>query len=128
MGRVVDESDNPLPGVNVRIKNARFGVLTDTADIFRIDAKHIAPNFRIFFRQQKKCRKDIPSRAWAGHHSCRRDINTIEEVVVTSYQTMSKRESANAISTISAKEVTVEGAASINQMLQWQIQSFRLCL
>ena len=39
-------------------------------------------------------------------------------MVVTGYQTVSKRELASAISTVKAKDVMVDGAASIDQMLQ----------
>ena len=49
------------------------------------------------------------------------DSHDMEEVVVTGYQTISRRESASAISTVKAKDIMVQGVGSIDQMLQGRI-------
>ena len=48
-------------------------------------------------------------------------MNRLDDVVVTGYQTMSKREMASAVSVVKANDIMLAGAVSIDQMLQGQV-------
>ena len=50
----------------------------------------------------------------------------VDEVVVTGYQTLNRRESASAVSVVKTDDIYMAGAASIDQMLQGQVPGLML--
>lgn len=56
------------------------------------------------------------------------DVEEVEEVVVTGYQTINKRRSTSAISSVKAEDILVPGMTSIDQALEGRIPDLQLML
>lgn len=120
-GVVKDEREQPLPGVTVLIKGTTIGVATDSKGEFSLTTVKQDSLTLLFSFIGMKSREV----KWTGqkmlHVVLQDDSHDMEEVVVTGYQTISRRESASAISTVKAKDIMVQGVGSIDQMLQGRI-------
>lgn len=119
-GVVTDDSDDPIPGVIVAIKDTKEIVTTDLEGKFKITLP-VGKNILIC-----KCigMKTQELKVSPGMHlniklDC--DNTMLSEAVVTGYQTMSRRESASAISTAKLDDIYMAGALSVDQMLQGQL-------
>ena len=120
-GIVKDERNQSLAGVTVLIKGTTIGVATDSNGEFSLTTvKQDSLILQFFFIGME--RREV---RWTGqkmlHIVLLDDSHDMDEVVVTGYQTISRRESASAISTVEAKDIMVQGAGSIDQMLQGRI-------
>lgn len=125
-GVVVDDTDEPLPGVTIMVKGVdqSGGIGMATTDI---DGKFliVAPKGKdvLVFSYIGMKKKEVNV---AGVKDVRvvmeSDAYTLDEAVVTGYQTMSRRESASAISSVKVEDVYLAGALSVDQMLQGQVQ------
>lgn len=120
-GKVTDIYGEPLVGVTVRIEGVAGGCATDTKGEYVLIVEN---------------RKDVKliysfvgmvteTKIWNGEEKLdvkmRESCMNMDEVVVTGYQTVSRRESASAVSSVKADDIYVAGAPSIDQMLQGQI-------
>ena len=124
-GRVVDENKHPLPGVTVLIKGTAVGVVTGVDGVFFITIPDTTANVELVFsfigmKTKTLNFKDRPRKGeWVI--VLEEDIMQMDEVVVTGYTTLSRRESASAVTTIKAKDILVSGVGSIDRMLQGRI-------
>ena len=107
-GVVKDEREQPLPGVTVLIKGTTIGVATDSKGEFSLTTVKQDSLTLLFSFIGMKSREV----KWTGqkmlHVVLQDDSHDMEEVVVTGYQTISRRESASAISTVKAKDIMVQ--------------------
>ena len=120
-GVVRDERGQLLPGVTVLIKGTSIGVATDSKGEFTLGTVK-QDSLTLLFSFVGMKTKEVK---WTGQKTLsivlEEDFQDMEEVVVTGYQTISRRESASAISTIKAKDIMVQGVGSIDQMLQGRV-------
>lgn len=121
-GYVRDESEEPLVGVPIYIDETKVRAVTDANGFytFRIPVEQTVLKFSYVGHEAEyvtivKGEKDV------NRNVVLKSVLQLSEVVVTGYQTMSKRESASAISTIKAEDIMVDGVSSIDQMLQGRI-------
>ena len=119
-GVVKDASGMVLPGVSVLIKGTTMGVATDADGRFELEVT--TDTVTLVFSFVGMQTREL---TWRGEPmltvTLEEDSEEMEEVVVTGYQTVSRRESASSISTVRAEEVMMDGVASIDQMLQGRI-------
>ena len=120
-GRVFDTSGNTLPGVSVAVDETNKGVVTDITGQYRImirDSVGVKLRFSFVGMQRKIV-------TWHGQDTLnvvmQEATTDIKEVVVTGYQTLSRRESASAVSIVKAKDIYLAGVPTIDRMLQGQI-------
>lgn len=119
-GQISDASGGPVIGATIRIVGTHTGTNTDAAGNYRIQV----PNGQVVF--EVSCVGMEPIQI---HVSGRSEVNLslreathgVEEVVVTGYQTLSRRESASAVSTVKAEDIYLGGFNTIDKMLQGQI-------
>lgn len=118
-GLVTDKDGLPLPGVAVSIKGTTQGTTTDANGEYYIMVKNVEKPTLVFSFVGMET-QEIPYER--GKHrinvTMQESQQLIEEVVVTGYQAMSRRELASAITTVKASDVIVPEAMSIDQMLQ----------
>lgn len=120
-GKVTDVEGTPLPGVTVMIEGAVSGTATDGKGeyVLELEDKHGIKLVYSFIGMVKV------TKVWNGEErvdvQMKEDVHDIEEVVVTGYQTLNRRESASAVSVVKTDEIYVAGAVSIDQMLQGQV-------
>ncbi len=120
-GHVVDKQGHPLPGVTVLVKGTSVGVVTDINGDYSIVLPEIKEPILVFSFIGMKSQEIKVTEKHKIDVVMEEDETELEEVVVTGYQTVSRRESASAISTIKAKDIMVQGVGSIDQMLQGRI-------
>ena len=120
-GKVTDIEGTPLPGVTVMIEGAVSGTATDVKGEYSLELedKHGRKLVYSFIGMVKV------TKVWNGEEridvQMKEDVHDIEEVVVTGYQTLNRRESASAVSVVKTDDIYMAGAASIDQMLQGQV-------
>ena len=120
-GKVVDTDGMPLPGVSVVVEGTTRGVASDVNGLFKMMIENKVGQ-KLLFSFVGMEQKVV---TWQGQDS----LNVVmvyssvdvDEVVVTGYQTLNRRESASAVSTIKAADIMVSGAGSIDKMLQGRI-------
>ena len=119
-GVVKDASGMVLPGVSVLIKGTVIGVATDVDGRFELEVTTDTVTLVFSFVGMRT--REV---TWRGEPlltvTLEEESAEMDEVVVTGYQTVSRRESASSISTVRAEEVMMDGVASIDQMLQGRI-------
>lgn len=120
-GVVVDETNSPLPGVNVVIKGTTNGVITD------FDGKYsIVP---------KDVQKDILQFSFIGFDTKEIQINgesvinvkltsstlQIDEVVAVGYGTVKKRDLTGSVSSVKSDEITKTTSSNAMQAMQARV-------
>ena len=117
-GKVLDESNEPFIGATVRLKsNPAKGTVTGLDGTFTIRAKR---GEILIISYIGCCTEEVKAAPTVVVH-LRHDDALLDEVVVTGYQTVSRRESAAAISTVKMSEIITPEAMSVDQMLQGKI-------
>jgi len=99
-GVVTDNSGNPLPGVNIVIKNTSHGVISDVNGLFKFnipDGNVILVFSYIGYTQQVV---QVPASGLLNIVMTE-DISALEEVVVTGYSSQHKSDQTGAVSSIS---------------------------
>ena len=120
-GKVVDTDGMPLPGVSVVVEGTTRGVASDVNGLFQmmIETKVGQKLLFSFVGMEQKVI------TWQGQDSLNVVMKyaavDVEEVIVTGYQTLNRRESASAVSVVKTDDIYMAGAASIDQMLQGQV-------
>lgn len=119
-GRVMDETNGPLPGVSVTCGSNR--AVTDVNGNFNISlsANHGAYLVFSYIGMQQKVK--ISSKN--NHHMqivMHDDASSLDEVVVTGYQVLDKRSLTSAVTSVKAEDVLRSDVSSIDQMLEGKV-------
>lgn len=120
-GKITDLRGDPLPGVTVMMEGSARGCASDSDG-----------NYVLVIENKKGIKivysfigMDTETRTWEGQEKIDVKLHeanlSMDEVVVTGYQTMNRRESASAVSVVKTEDIYMAGAPSIDQMLQGQI-------
>lgn len=120
-GTVKDQQGGSLPGVTVLVKGSTIGVLTDGNGKFRLEVAS-ADSLVLVFSFVGMETKEV---AYWGET----ELNVVmkekdaklDEVVVTGYQQIEKRQLTSAVSSVKTEDLNMIGATSIEQMLQGQL-------
>ena len=128
IGKVVDTGKNPLPGVHIYVEGSTQRTVTDASGNFSLllpgegkthslKATFVGMasyTFKVTIQKGEDTKK-LPV------FIMKEDDKVLDEVVVTGYQIMKRRESASAISSVKAEDVVIPNAMNIDQMLQGKI-------
>ncbi|NLI35321.1 MAG: SusC/RagA family TonB-linked outer membrane protein [Bacteroidales bacterium] len=123
-GKVVDTSDKPLPGVSVVFKDHVYGVMTDANGMYAINVGKGNKETMLF--------SFIGMKTEVVSVNCNVDEKTINvtlketssqlnEVVVTGYQQIDRRNLTSSVTSMSMKDLMIPGVSSLDQMLQGRI-------
>lgn len=116
-GLVMDETKQPVPGVNIIEKGTTNGTTSDANGRYTLSVKDedaiLVFSFIGFTAQEIRVgsRTDIDV-------SMVPDAQTLNEVVVVGYGDVRKSDLTGAISSIKSKEITATGVANVGQALQ----------
>ncbi len=115
-GVVVDNNGNPLPRVNITMEGYKGGFISDTNGAFSIitmkEEEVLTFSFIGFEKQTIHAKRDKLLKV-----VLKESISKIDEVVITGYQIVDKRESASSVYSVKASNIMVGSAKSIDQML-----------
>lgn len=125
-GVVTDMQQSPLPGAHVMVESAKVGAATDEDGRYtlRLDPGRdytLKVSFVGMKSQYVKVSLKRGQQTYEVKPVSLQESKVLAEVLVTGYQTMSRRESASAISSLKAEDVLTPEAMSLDQMLQGKI-------
>jgi len=120
IGYVFDKDGNPLPGATIMENSTKKAATSDTDGRFSLPSDgRTGAQLTVSYIGMKPVQVAWKTRLLKIYME--EDSKHIDEVVVTGYQVMSRRESASAITSVKAKDVITPNAMSIDQMLQGKI-------
>jgi TonB-linked SusC/RagA family outer membrane protein len=104
-GVVIDEEDNPLPGVTIIVKGSTRGVLTDPDGKFLVN---VAPGDVLVFSYLGMSTREVKVDAQNEYRvQLKAQENEFEEVVVVAFATQKKESVISAVTTVAPKELKV---------------------
>lgn len=114
-GEVVDENNEPIPGVSVKVKGTSTGTVTDVNGNFRIDAPDnsvLVFSFIGYITQEVNVngRTSISVKLLP-------DTKTLDEVVVVGYGTQRKANLTGAVTSVSSEEIEGRPITNMTQAL-----------
>ncbi|OMP30162.1 SusC/RagA family TonB-linked outer membrane protein [Mangrovimonas sp. DI 80] len=118
-GTVIDGANSmPIPGANVLVKNSRLGAVTDFDGNFKI--KVPSSPVTLIFSYLGYATKEIEFTESKENVVIKLEpeILDLEEVVITGYQVIDKRELTSSIASIEEEELNISGAISVEKMLE----------
>ncbi|GAB3498495.1 TonB-dependent receptor [Spirosoma knui] len=124
-GTVVDEKNQPIPGVNLVIKGTNTGTSTDAQGSFRLtvaDDQAVIQFSSVGYLGQEIT---VGNRTTLTV-TLQEDNKSLSEVVVVGYGTQKKSDLTGAVSTITAKDVGRLPVAGIDQALQGKSSGVRV--
>lgn len=123
-GKVVDASDNPLPGVNVSFKDHGYGVMTNANGVYTISVEKGNKETMLFSFIGMKT-EVVPLNCNADEKTVnvtlKETSSQLGEVVVTGYQQIDRRNLTSSVTSMSMKDLMIPGVSSLDQMLQGRI-------
>ena len=124
-GVLTDESDNPLPGVNVLVKGSTVGTTSDAQGKYSLSVPDENAILVISFIGYVT--QEIP----VGNQTTINvklvpDVTQLGEVVVVGYGTQKKTSVTGAISSVSSEEIAIQPVTNICQALQGRV-AWRNC-
>ena len=120
-GKVVDETNTPIPGANVVIKGTTNGVITNMDGIFTITPANV--------------QKDVIQFSFIGYETKEVQVNgqkeinvkltnstlQIEEVVAIGYGTVKKRDVTGSVASVTGKQIAAIPVSNVAQALQGRL-------
>ncbi|MDN5211377.1 SusC/RagA family TonB-linked outer membrane protein [Fulvivirgaceae bacterium BMA12] len=112
-GKITDEEDNPLPGVNVLVKGTTFGTVTDTEGYYKLSVPDDATTLVFTYIGYVTEEIAIGNQATIDVKLVP-DIETLSEVVVTAFGIEREKKALGyAVSEVGAEEITKASSPSI---------------
>ncbi|RZK99207.1 MAG: SusC/RagA family TonB-linked outer membrane protein, partial [Pedobacter sp.] len=119
-GTVLDETKKPIPGVTVMEKGTKNGTMTNSEGKFAL--KLTKSNAIIEVKMLGYNTKELSAEGKTTVDFTLQENNqTLSEVVMVGYQTVSRKKSTAAISSISARELANLPTSSFDQLLQGRL-------
>ncbi|MEG2276910.1 MAG: SusC/RagA family TonB-linked outer membrane protein [Odoribacter sp.] len=121
-GRVTDEQGVPLPGVSVLIKGTTLGVATDVSGNFKILIPNANTATLVFSMIGMKAQevKLKPSQLFYSI-TMHIDSQSLDDVVCTGYQTLSKINTTGSFSTIKPEVIEMRSSIGLDRLLEGSI-------
>lgn len=120
-GVITDKGNEPLPGVTVLLKGTSIGTASNTKGEFVLEVTGSVDSLVVTFVGMKtQYVKLLPDKD-LYRIRMEYDVEEMKEVVVTGYQTISRKRSTGAITSVDADKIMRPGVLSIDQMLEGQI-------
>jgi TonB-linked SusC/RagA family outer membrane protein len=118
-GKVADANGTGVPGISVYVKGTSKGTITDNDGNFQLSVPQGAT-----LVAQGVGFKTVEMTVGAESTltiTIEEDVSTLSEVVVTGYQTDSRRETTGSVSTVKAKDLTIVPSGNVEQQLQGRV-------
>jgi TonB-dependent starch-binding outer membrane protein SusC len=118
-GKVVDETNQPLPGVTVKIKGSNLGTSTDTNGVYTIQAK---PSDILTFSLLGSLTKEILVNNQAKINTTLvSDNQNLKDVVIIGYGTANKKDLTGAVTSVKSEEFNQGVLVNPAQLLQGKV-------
>lgn len=121
VGLVTDQKKAPLPGVTVMVKGLTVGTATDKDGKYRLQI----PNLDEFSLVFSFIGMETVEVKYQGKDTInvvlKEEVNTMEEVVVTGYQNINRRDMVGSYNTMKGDDIMMPNSPSVDQMLQGRV-------
>ncbi len=119
-GQVLDETDKPLPGVNILVKGTTIGTTTDVEGRYSLSVPdgNAVLVFSFIGYQPHEVQVGTQTSITVTMVP---DVSTLSEIVVVGYGTQKKASVTGAISSVSAKEISEQPVVNVAQALQGRV-------
>ena len=119
-GTVTDESNAPVPGVNIVEKGTSNGTTTDSEGKYTMNVA--GSNSILVFSFIGYISQEVSVGTQTSVDvSMSPDVKALEEVVVTGYSIDKRRELTGSVSTVKTKDMTFAPTGNVEQMLQGRV-------
>ena len=116
-GTVVDEKDEPLPGVSVIIKGTQQGTITDPNGKFVLDIPN--PNTQIIFSFVGYLSQEVAvGNQTRLNITLKQDTRALEEVVVVGYGTVKKSDLTGSVAKVGEANIKATPIVSLDRAMQ----------
>lgn len=119
-GRIVDENNKPIVGATVLVEGTSNGSISSGDGAFSINTTKGA-NLEVSYTGCKTMKETVNESNANLVIKLYPDIMAVDEVIVTGYQTVNKRDAVMSQTTIKADDIKVAGVSNITEMLQGQV-------
>lgn len=120
-GVVKDKRGEPLPWAAILIKGTTVGVVSEYDGSYSIELPSVN-NIRLIYSYIGMKTQEV---AYTGQEVIdvvlEEDATEMEEVVITGYQRVNRRQSTSSVTTVKMEELNIPGISSLDQMLQGKI-------
>jgi len=119
-GKIIDETGNPMPGVNIAIKGTATGTTTDANGDYTINApdeKQVLVFSFIGYATQEV----IIGNQTILNITLITDIKTLGEVIVVGYGTQTQHKVTEAIGSVTSKDISGVAVTGLDQALQGKL-------
>lgn len=120
-GIVIDENEESLPGVTVKLKGTDTGVTTDLDGQFTILAEGKQPILEISYVGMKSKTVRVSPKETFVMVTLEADENLLDEVLVTGYQNIKRENATGSYQLISSKKLDERHTGTIVENLEGQI-------
>lgn len=119
-GKVVDDKQEPLIGVNILIKNSTEGTITDLDGNFELEVPDA--NATLVFSYTGYTNQEIPLKGQTVLNVVLREESLLlNEVVVVGYGTQRKSDLTGSVATVKSEDLQKIAAANVSQALQGKV-------
>ncbi|MEO6253942.1 MAG: TonB-dependent receptor [Ferruginibacter sp.] len=125
-GKVVDESGNPVVGVNVLAKGSTRGAQTDNSGNFSISVPGTGTTNLVLSSVGYASKTITVTGNDAGSVQIVRDVVTQEDVVVVGYATIKRKDLTGSVSSVGSKELKDFPLSSAAEALQGKLAGVQL--
>ncbi len=124
-GVLTDENGEVLPGASIRVEGTGTQSVTDAKGNYSVSVPSNQCKVTFSYIGMKPYQLTLP----AGGGSLQKNVrmasdNTLKEVVVTGYQTISKERATGSFAKVTADELKTKRYANLSQMLEGEVPGF----
>lgn len=119
-GKVMDDANSPLPGVNILLKGTTVGTTTDADGSYSIAVPDRNGVLIFSFIGYLSQEVNIDNRT-SLDVTLQSDVVALSEVVITGYGAQSKRDITGSVSTIDSKQLLSTPATNLGQAMQGKV-------
>lgn len=117
-GRIIDSAGNPLPGVSVVVKGTKNGTTTNPQGEFRLSSVPARGNLVISYVGLATQQISFVAGQSSINLVLREDAASLQDVVVTGFQRINKKNFTGAAVTLKAEDVKIDGVIDVSRMLE----------
>lgn len=126
-GQIINEEDGlPLTGVSVRVAGSNIGIISDQDGVFELTIPGQTAKLSISYVGFETIKLDVEPSMMNLHIGMKTDLQNLNDVVVvgTRFNARSVLDSPVPIDNISSQELEATGQLTLDQMINFKMQSF----
>ena len=124
-GKIADENNQPLPGVNIVIKGSTTGTVTDIDGKFSITVPGTNTIIEISYVGYRNQEFQVGNQT-EFNITLLPDVTSLDEVVVIGYGTVKRRDLTGSVASVSAKQIKDVPVTSVEQAITGRLAGVQI--